>query len=253
VTIALLGHTTVDSVMSPAGEVEVRPGGAPLYGRRALRAAGEEPVVITKGAGLDGALVLPWRSPVLSVLRHLPDGVEQRLDSVGDPFTPEEVRGPMAALLAGCDWALLGAQAAGDFPPETIAAIVEMGLAVCLDAQGLARGREPGPVRLRAFPPNVVRGVSVLKLNRAEAGAAGDLAGLTAVVSEVLVTDGPRGAVVLTGAGAFDAPGSGHVFGDPTGAGDTFSAAYVLGRAHGLEPDDAALRAVELVEKLYAR
>jgi pfkB family carbohydrate kinase len=253
VTIALIGPTTIDTVTSLSGETEVRPGGAPLYGLRALRAEGAEPVVITKGAGLEATLVLPSQEPVLSVLVHRPGGLEQRLEAVGEPFTPAEVHGPMAPLLRGCSFALLGAQSAGDFPPETIAAIAEAGPRVCLDAQGLTRGATRGPVRLRPFPLEAVRGVGILKLNAAEAAAAGDLDALAAAVDEVLVTDGPRGATVIAAGERLEAPGSGHPFDDPTGAGDSFGAAYLLQRERGHDPHRAAVEAVALVERLYAR
>lgn len=250
-TIALIGHMTVDTVTAAGCPAQLRPGGAPLYGRRALLAAGAEPVVIAKGDGAGEGLVLEWSSPVLSVLVHGPGGLVQRLDSVGDPFTAEEVRGPMAPLLEGCRWAILGAQSGGDFPPRTIAALREAGLRVCLDGQGLARGDVPGAVRLRSFPAQAVAGVQVLKLNLAEARAFGELDRLRELVPELLVTDGPRGATVLTGAGTARVAGSGQPFADPTGAGDSFLAGYVLGRERGLEPDRAAASAVELVERLF--
>ena len=95
-------------------------------------------------------------------------GVEQWVEAVGEPFAPEEV----LAAVDGCDWVILGGQTAGDFPPETIAGLAEAGHRVCIDGQGLCRGDAPGPVRLRPFPPDAIRGVSILKLNRAEAEAA---------------------------------------------------------------------------------
>jgi hypothetical protein len=252
VTIALVGHVTVDEVRLPGHEPEVRPGGAPLYGLRALRAAGAEPVVIVKGGGMDAHLVLPG-APVHSVLMHGPDGLEQRLDSVGEPFTADEVRGPMAELLAGCSWAMLGAQSGGDFPADTIRAFVDAGLHVCLDAQGLARGAGAGPVRLRPFEAGAVEGVRALKLNRDEAQALVDLDDLIAIVPELLITDGPRGATVFTREGVVQAAGSSRPFADPTGAGDSFTAAYVLERERGRDPETAANRAVALVEALYNR
>ena len=251
-TIALVGHVTVDEVRLAGHQPDVRPGGAPLYGLRALRAAGAEPVVIVKGTGMDAHLVLPG-SPVRSVLTHGPDGLEQRLDSVGEPFTAAEVRGPMAELLAGCSWALLGAQSGDDFPPDTIHAFVEAGLHVCLDAQGLARGAGAGPVRLRPFDAEAVAGVTALKLNVAEAQALDDVDELLSTVPELLITDGPRGATVITRDGAVHAAGSSRPFDDPTGAGDSFTAAYVLERERGRDPETAANRAVALVEALYDR
>ncbi|MGN6380946.1 MAG: PfkB family carbohydrate kinase [Gaiellales bacterium] len=249
--IALIGPVTIDEVRLPGRDVDVRPGGAPLYARRALRAVGVEPVVIVKGEGMDADLVLPSTVPVRSVLMHHADGLEQRLDAVGEPFTAEEVRGPMAALLARCRWALLGAQSAGDFPPETIRALVDSGLRLCLDAQGLARGADAGPVVLRPFPASAVAGVTALKLNRAEAEAVGDLEPLLAAVDELLITDGPEGATVITGQGSVRARGSSHPFADPTGAGDSFTAVYVLERERGRDPGAAATRAVAVVEALY--
>jgi sugar/nucleoside kinase (ribokinase family) len=170
---------------------------------------------------------------------------------VGEPFTVAEVEGPMAAALAECDWAILGAQSAADFPPETIAALRAAGLSVCLDAQGLARGARPGPVRLRPFAPDQVDGVQVLKLNVAEAEAFETLDELRRVVPEIVVTAGAQGATVLTGSGAGRIAGSGRPFDDPTGAGDSFLASYVLSRQRGLEPAPAGARAVALVERLY--
>ena len=66
---------------------------------------------------------------------------------------------------------ILGGQASTDFPPDMIAVLAEAGLLVCIDAQGLARGPDPGPLRLRPFPAEAVAGAAMLKLSRAEAMA----------------------------------------------------------------------------------
>jgi sugar/nucleoside kinase (ribokinase family) len=124
---------------------------------------------------------------------------------------------------------------------------------VCLDAQGLARGAGPGPVRLRPFEAEAVEGVTALKLNVAEAQALDDPEELLSTVPELLITDGARGATVITREGAVHAAGSSRPFADPTGAGDSFTAAYVLERERGRDPETAANRAVALVEALYDR
>ena len=150
----MVGHRAADIVMTEGG-TEHRPGGTPLYARRSLEALGVPCVVVERGG-------------FTSRLRHHDGGVEQWVEAVGEPFAPDEV----LAAVDGCDWVILGGQTAGDFPPETIAGLAEAGHRVCIDGQGLCRGDAPGPVRLRPFPPDAIRGVSILKLNRAEAEAA---------------------------------------------------------------------------------
>jgi sugar/nucleoside kinase (ribokinase family) len=47
-------------------------------------------------------------------------------------------------------------------------------------------------------------------------------------------------------------PGTGAgTYADPTGAGDTFAAAYVLARARGLPPAEAAAEAEAATDRLY--
>jgi len=251
-SVAVIGHTTLDTVSTPdSGPVE-RLGGTPLYAQRALRSAGVEPLLVTKGPRLTDALVLPSRGLVRSILRHYPGGLVQRLDEVGPPFTADEMRTLADGPLRGYEWVLLGGQAGGDFPPAAIAVLVDAGHSVLLDGQGLSRGPRPGPVRTHTFPPATVAGVTALKLNRNEADAfAGpqDLDGLG--IPELLVTDGRRG-VSVRHAGATSTIRPAPVeFADPVGAGDSFAALYALGRSRGLEPAAAAESAVRQVEALY--
>lgn len=250
-SIGLIGQTALDTVTTADGRRVERLGGSPLYARRALRAAGVEPVVVTRAPGLPDALVLPSRAVVRSILDHLPDGgLRQRLDEVGEPFSAGEMARLADAELRGCAWLLLGGQSAGDFPAEAIAAL--RGHRLMLDGQGLARGPDPGPVRLRAFPAAAVAGVQVLKLNRAEADAFGDDALAALPVPELVVTDGAAGVRVRAGGrwSAIDAGAA--VFSDPVGAGDSFAGLYVLERARGAGPAEAARLAVAGVEALYA-
>jgi sugar/nucleoside kinase (ribokinase family) len=161
------------------------------------------------------------------------------------------------AAVAGCEWLHLGSQGASDFPPETIAALTAAGHRLCLDGQGPARGSEPGPVRLRPFPPDSIAGVAILKLNQREAVAAagerldvGTLLGLGA--PEVCVTMGADGVLTATAEGVVRIPGTGAgTYADPTGAGDSFAAAYVLARARGVPPPVAAAEAEAATDRLY--
>ena len=236
--IGVIGHRAADIVKTETGTVE-RPGGTPLYAHRALEALGVQCVMIER----DG---------FTSRMHHHETGVEQWVESVGEPFAPEDV----LAAVEGCDWVILGGQTAGDFPPATIAGLAAAGHRICIDGQGLCRGDAPGPVRLRPFPPAAITGVSILKLNAAEArAAAGSLEpdALRALgAPEVAVTLGRAGAVGVTSNGAWtSAPTGTGAYADPTGAGDTWTAAYVLRRAQGDAPGTAARAAAEHADHLY--
>ncbi len=255
VSVAVIGHTGWDVVSTPAEATQRRLGGTPLYAARALRAVGVEPVVITKGAELPDAVVLPSRSTFESVLVHSPEATDQQLAAVGEPFTAAEAR-EMLPLLGGCEWVILGGQASTDFPPDMIAVLSEAGLLVCIDAQGLARGPDPGPLRLRPFPAEAVAGAAMLKLSRAEAMAVCGgveperLARLN--VPEVAITLGRDGAMVVTAEGVERSGSNGESFDDPTGAGDSWLAVYVLERSRGSAPGAAARSAAAAVDDLYA-
>ncbi len=254
-TVAVIGHTGWDVVATTAGTTAPRLGGTPLYAARALRAVGAEPVVITKGAELAGAIVLPSTTTFESILVHSAGHTEQRLASVGEPFTAEQARRDLLPALKGCDWVILGGQCSTDFPPETIAVLAEAGLHVCVDGQGLARGPDPGPLRLRPFAPAAVSGASLLKLSRAEAvavcGGLDPPSLLSLGVPEVALTLGVEGSVVVTAEQTHASGSNGAVFEDPTGAGDSWLAVYVLERSRGSAPAVAAAVAGAAVDRLY--
>ncbi|HEY2789586.1 MAG TPA: carbohydrate kinase family protein [Gaiellales bacterium] len=255
-TIGLIGHTVIDTIVGPDGAETQRLGGTPLYARRALQAAGADCVVVTRGADPGDAVVVPGGPAYGSRLDHRA-GTRQVLARIGLAFTPDDVREHALPALGGCEWLHLGAQSAGDFPPETLALLVAAGHRLCLDGQGPARGPDPGPVRLRPFPPSVIAGVTILKLNRLEAEAAtgGRPAGealLRLGAPEVVVTMGPDGVVVATPHGLWEIPGTGAGrYADPTGAGDSFTAAYVLARSRGSGPAEATGEAERATDLLY--
>jgi hypothetical protein len=253
VRVGVVGPTGHDTVTPVGGEAQSRPGGALLYAGRALREAGAEPVLVGKGEPLEGALVLPGR-PFQSVLRFTAEGLEQTLAEVGEPFGVEETCATVLPELRGCRWVVLGAQSAGDFPPETLA-LLAAGHRLLLDAQGLVRGPDPGPVRLHPLDATSVRDVDALKLNEPEALAAfGSLAPehLRSIgPGEVLVTRAEHGALVVARDEWGSIEGSGQAFPDPTGAGDSWAALYALARTQDASPLEAGRYAVDQVERLY--
>lgn len=258
VKIGLLGHTVIDTVVGPDGGESHRLGGTPLYARRAAEALGAECVVVTRGADPGNAVVIPGGPAYDSRLDHR-DGTRQVLARFGLPFTPADVAEYVLPAVAGCEWLHLGSQGASDFPRETIAALAAAGHRLCLDGQGPARGAEPGPVRLRPFPPESIAGVAILKLNQREAAAAAgrrlDLEALLGLgAPEVCVTMGADGVIAATSEGLVRVQGTGAgTYRDPTGAGDSFAAAYVLARARGVPPAEAAAEAEAATDRLYLR
>lgn len=230
----MIGPATVDTIELDAGPPLERPGGAPLYAARALVFAGAEPCAVETGS-------------LRSLIAHGSHGTRQQLLSLPQPLTPERAEREVLPALEGCAWVLLGGQTAGDFPADTIDALVAAGHRICLDGQGLARGRRVGPVRLGPIDQRQLAGVTALKLNESEAEAAGRLE-----VPELLVTRAERGVTIAWRGARHHVPGDGRRFGDPTGAGDSFAALYCLERSRDRPPPEAARIAHETVQRLYA-
>jgi sugar/nucleoside kinase (ribokinase family) len=245
-----------------------RVGGAPFYAARALHVIGLPARVLAKCAAADRAPLLTplvaqgvpvaWQPAARTAAFSFSYDGDRRtmtVDALGDPWTPAEARGWVAAALAGTRWVHVGALARSDFPAETLSELAH-GRRLSLDGQALVRPPRTGPLVPDAdFDPAVLEHVAVLKLAEEEARLlAGDdfadeLRGLG--VPEIVVTLGARGSLVLAGGSAERVPTPpvpGRV--DPTGAGDAFAAAYVSGRNAGHAPAAAARRASALVAAL---
>ena len=174
-------------------------------------------------------------------------------DAVGDPWTPEQA----VAALGDAAWIDVCALTRTDFLPETLAAIVAEGRHVLIDAQGLVRTSALGPLRTDGDIGDALRHVGILKLNDEEAetlvGSAEPERLHALDVPEVILTLGSQGSYVVT-PGLVErveaVPVDGPV--DPTGAGDTFSVAYLAQRVAGAAPVEAARVASETVSALLA-
>jgi sugar/nucleoside kinase (ribokinase family) len=261
-SIAALGNLTRDVV---AG-ARPRPGGAVFYSARAFARIGAGATIAAACAEADRAQLVPPLEALGLPVRWYPsetttayafhyegDRRIMRQEAVGDQWSPAR------ALDAAGDaaWVHVGALVRTDFPEETLAALAE-GRRLLVDAHGLVRTASLGPLRTDGDIGDVLRHVAILKLNDEEAETlvgSVDPDRLRALgVAEVLLTLGSQGAVVITEDSRERIPAQ-EVIGsvDPTGAGDTFSVGYLVSRARGAHPVEAARAATTIVAEFLAR
>jgi len=256
--IAAIGHVSRDIVDGG----RPRPGGTVFYSARVLAGLGADARIGTSCAAADRpfligpveALGLPvtWHESANTTtyrFRYARSGRRvMRQDAVGDPWSPENA----LRAVGHASWVHVGALVRTDFPPKTLAALAGDGRALLVDAQGLVRTPALGPLRTNGEIHDVLRYVTILKLDQEEAetlaGSADPERLRKLGVPEVIVTLGRKGSFVVTAdtiKGIAAQAIAGRV--DPTGAGDTYSAAYLLARAAGGDPVEAARAATETV------
>jgi len=241
VRLAVVGQLSRDLVAGGPPRI----GGPPWHAGRALRALDVDARIVAKCGEADAAeftrhletlelsfdLVVGAETTAFSFSYDAGGVRTMAVEAVGDPWREEELR------LDGIEWVHVGPVLRGEIDLGWIAS----GRTVLLDAHGLVRVPETGPLRLDGeFDRAQLDHVSMLKLSDEEAAVIGDVD-----VPEVVVTHGGRGATVNGVTVAAE-----HVDRDPTGAGDMFAATYLVSRAQGAGPEDAARRATALVSEL---
>jgi sugar/nucleoside kinase (ribokinase family) len=260
--LAVIGPLSRDVVGDRPGRI----GGGPWYAARALRALQQEAIVVAKCGepdrrpflrrlatlGLPVSLAAAGETTAFAFRYDADGNREMRVETIGERWCdgdePERV-------LRRVEWVHVAPLLRDDFRPEALERIARR-RRVLLDAHGLVRARRLGPLTLDGdFDRTLLRHVSILKLSDEEAQAilgGGDLEELRELgVPEVVVTFGAGGSLVLTRDTAVRVAAR-PVRGDPTGAGDAFSVAYLSARAGGHRPISAARRASALVTALLA-
>ena len=268
-SIAVIGNLSRDVVAGDAA----RPGGAVFYAARALAHMGAKGRIVARCGAPDAKLLLPPLEAVgLPVtfrtgehtagftFHYEGDHRVMQVDEIGDPWTTADVTDRWVEdALGDARWIQVGALLRTDFAADTLAALARGGRRLLVDAQGLVRVAQVGPLRRDAeVDDEVFASLTALKLSENEART---LAGGVEPeqvrklgVPEIVVTLGSAGALVVTASVAEHiAPIAieGHV--DPTGAGDSFSAGYLSARAQGADPVEAARAANALAADLVAR
>jgi sugar/nucleoside kinase (ribokinase family) len=259
-SLAVIGPLSRDLI---AGG-QARIGGGPWHAARALRALHQEAIVVAKcgeperrsylrrlaALGLPVSLAANGETTSFS-FRYDADGHrEMRVEAIGEPWSEGDEPEP---VLRRVEWVHVAPLLRDDFSPETLERIARR-RRLLLDGHGLVRSRRLGPLTIDGdFDPALLRHVSILKLADEEAQAIlghGELEELRELgVPEVVVTFGAGGSLVLTRENTVRVTAR-PVRGDPTGAGDAFSVAYLSARAGGHRPISAAHRASALVSAL---
>jgi sugar/nucleoside kinase (ribokinase family) len=243
-----------------------RIGGGPWYAARALHALQHEAIVVAKcgeterrsyrrllaALGLPVSLAAAGETTSFSFRYDAEGRREMRVESIGEPWSDGDE--PELGLRR-VEWVHVAPLLRDDFRPETLERIAHR-RRLLLDGHGLVRTREVGPLRLDGdFDRALLRHVSILKLAEDEAEAIlghSELDELRELgVPEVVVTFGAGGSLVLTCDTAVRVTAR-PARGDPTGAGDAFSVAYLSARAGGHRPISAARRASALVTALLS-
>ncbi len=245
-----------------------RPGGTVLFSARALALLEADARVAVACAASDRQLLLrpleafglpvAWYESASTTefrFRYTRSGRRiMRLEAVGDAWSPEDA----VQAVGEARWVHVGALLRSDFPRGTLAALAEHSRTLLVDGQGLIRTSALGPLRSNREIGDILKFIAILKLDESEAEM---LAGGTSPeilrslgIPEVIVTLGPRGSMVITQDRADGVPAvdvEGPV--DPTGAGDTFSAAYLFARASDAEPVEAARAGTRAATELLAK
>ena len=260
-TLAVVGSLSRDLV--DGGDPQ--PGGAVYYAARALRVLGSRATLVTKCAPEHRGELLPALSRLGVPVTWHParstttfsfsyDGEHRRMEveTVGDAWTAAEA----AADLRTARWVHVGALLRSDFPPETLSALGRAHV-LSLDGQALVRPGRVGPLALDAdYDPAILGSVRILKLSEEEAlvvlGELEEERVRALGVAEVVVTLGARGVVVFTAEGVERLAVNALLDVDPTGAGDSFAAAYLAGRSVGHAPRAAARRAAAVTAGLLS-
>lgn len=260
--VTVLGNLAIDRIDGAAPS----PGGAPSFvgpvlaqaggGRIVARAAqADHPLFheVRDAAGVPFDLV-DGPSTAAFGMHYDGDARQMTVDAIGPIWDAENIR----AAQITTPWVHVASLLRSDFTPAALAELALSGVRVAYDGQGLVRVAALGRLRTdAAFDPEILAPVSMLKLADDEAailtgGAPFDASAAARLgVPEIVVTAGSRGSTIFLLGEVIEIEPPFRVEGvHATGAGDSFTAAYVAARARGESPPDAALLASQLVAEL---
>jgi sugar/nucleoside kinase (ribokinase family) len=266
--VVVVGDVGVDVLVEPAApavhgadvpaRVRMRPGGAGANTAAWLAHLGADAVLVARvgdddagraaadhlaAAGVRPELAVDPDAPTCTVVVLLEGGERTMLSDRGAAarLAPAD----LPAFTDGID----GADGAGRVDHVHVSGYVLLdpasrpaGLAALAAARAAGLTTSVDPQVAPALGPAFagwVRGVDLLLPNADELAALGGAARLHDVVGAIAVTDGPRGACWIDGAGQWDHPAPAVDAVDPTGAGDAFDAGLLVAWLRGAGPAEA--------------
>lgn len=222
-------------------------GGSVSYGSLTARKLGWEAAVLTAAGpdfdpdrDLPGIPAFVHRSSATTRFANLYEAggtrrqvLSSRADDIELVPLPEAWRAPDALLLSPVAGEIAGSLAPA-FEASCVGAIGQ-GWLRAFDVEGNVSARDwPDPARALA-------GVHVLFVSQHDLPEGRDPHDFLAWVPMVAVTRGWRGVCLLSRDGALDLPGFPRPEVDPTGAGDVFAAAFLVGYHERADPQEAAV------------
>jgi sugar/nucleoside kinase (ribokinase family) len=237
-----VGHVTFDR--RDSGFVL---GGSVSYGSLTAEKLGWEAAVLTAagpdfdpGRDLPGIPTFVHRSPATTRFANLygPGGTRRqvlssRAEGIELMPLPETWRAPDALLLCPVAGEIEGSLAPA-FEASCVGAVGQ-GWLRAFDVEGNVSAQEwPDPAR-------ALLGVHVLFVSQHDLPEERDPKDLLAYVPLVAVTRGWRGVSLLSRQGGVEVPGYPRPEVDPTGAGDVFAAAFLVGYHERADPHEAAV------------
>lgn len=237
-----IGHVTFDR--RDPGEVL---GGSVSYASLTARRLGWEPGVLTAaGPDFDPERDLPGiptfvrRSAATTRFANLYDPagnrrqvLSSRADDIELDPLPEEWRAPDALLIAPVAGEVKGALAPA-FEAACVGAIGQ-GWLRAIDLEGNVSAKD------WEEPRRSLEGVHVLFISQHDLVEGRDPRDFLSHVPIVAVTRGWQGVSLLSREGEVDVPGFPRPEVDPTGAGDVFAAAFLVGYSEREDPQEAAV------------
>jgi sugar/nucleoside kinase (ribokinase family) len=255
--ICCIGHITLDKVVTPQSVVHMA-GGTAFYFSNAMSKLGKDYILVTAVAPREMNFISDLRAAGVTV-EALPsaytvyfeniytadqDHRTQRVLQTADAFTVDQLAHIDARIFH------LGPLLSGEIPVALVKALSKKGI-VSLDVQGYLRVVRDKNVHAVDWPDKVeaLRYVDILKASLSEMEVltghtdirkgAGTLAAWG--VSEVVITMGSKGSLVLKDHTFYDIPAynPGTAVMDATGCGDTYMAGYLYQRLNDRRPQDA--------------